>query len=232
MATKEELVKKIDEFFTTKYEVENTTTVPSTDYSKLTFGNKGLIADLTFLFIDIRKSSMMHDVYGHANAARIYQAFHEINVTAIKRWEGEVRAFDGDRIMGVFSGKRKNNNAVNAAFNIRWAVEHILNKHFEESQKIKIGIGIDTGETLITKVGKARDTNTTDLVWVGKACNYASHLCQEANNSILISPGVYSVLADTNKFADEKNMWQEVTLTLKNNLKINVYKSTYWWGNI
>lgn len=229
MATKDDLQKKVNDFFKEKYEIEKTTIVPSTDYSKLTFGNKGLIADLTFLFVDIRKSSLLHDTYGHINAARIYQSFHDINSTLIKYRDGFVRAFDGDRIMGVFSGNSKNNNAVLSALNIRWAVGEILNKHFQNNTGISIGIGIDTGETLITKVGKARDTS--DLVWVGKACNYASHLCQEANNSIIISPTVYSRLLDPQKLAEGKNMWTKTSLSLKNNVKIEVYQSTYWWGN-
>ena len=73
MALLDDLKNKINNYFTEKYEVEETTIVPSTDYSKLTFGNKGLTAELTFLFVDIRKSSQLHDTYGHIDAAKIYQ---------------------------------------------------------------------------------------------------------------------------------------------------------------
>jgi class 3 adenylate cyclase len=90
--------------------------------------------------------------------------------------------------MGVFSGDRKNNNAVEAALNIRWAISNILNPQFKPEYAINIGLGIDTGETLITKVGKGRDASNNDLVWVGKACNYASHMCSYAMNAIYISP--------------------------------------------
>jgi class 3 adenylate cyclase len=230
MALLDDLKNKINTYFTEKYEVEETTIVPSTDYSKLTFGNKGLTAELTFLFVDIRKSSQLHDTYGHIDAAKIYQSFHDINVRIINSRDGQVRAFDGDRIMGVFSGDRKNNNAIEAALNIRWAITNILNVKFKPEYAINIGIGIDTGVTLITKVGKGRDLSNNDLVWVGKACNYASHMCNESENKIYISPTVYNKLADSNKISKGKNMWQSVNMVLKNGKTVLCYKTNYTWS--
>ena len=64
MALLEELKSKILSFKNEAYEVEETTIVPSTDFSKLTFGNKGLSCEFAFLFADIRKSSQLHDTYG------------------------------------------------------------------------------------------------------------------------------------------------------------------------
>ena len=229
MALLDDLTNKINTYFTEKYEVQETTIVPSTDYSKLTFGNNGLTSDLTFLFVDIRKSSLLHDTYGYINAAKIYQSFHDINVRIINSRDGQVRAFDGDRIMGVFSGDRKNDNAVEAALNIRWAVGNILNKQFKPEFAINIGIGIDTGKTLITKVGKGRDLSNNDLVWVGKACNYASHMCNESENRIYISPTVYNTLATSNKMSDGKNIWESINMKLKNDKLVSCYRTHYWW---
>lgn len=230
MALLEDLQNKVNSYFNEKYEVSKTTIVPSTDYSKLTFGNIGLTADLTFLFVDIRKSSQLHDNYGYIYAAKIYQSFHDINVRIINNRGGQVRSFDGDRIMGVFSGDRKNNNAVEAALNIRWAVWNILNPKFKPEFAINIGIGIDTGETLITKVGKGRDISNNDLVWVGKACNYASHMCNESENKIYVSPSVYDLLLDSNKLSSGRNFWEKVNMTLKNGKVVACYKTNYWWN--
>lgn len=230
MALLDDLKNKIATYFKEKYEIKPTTIVPSTDYSKLTFGNTALTANLTFLFIDIRKSSELHDKYGYEYAARIYQSFHDICLRIINSRDGNVRAFDGDRIMGVFSGDQKNNNAVETAMNIRWAINNILNPQFKPEYAINIGIGIDTGPTLITKVGKGRDVSNNDLVWVGKACNYASHMSSHATNSINISPSVYNKLFDSNKVSDGKNMWNSINLTLKNGKTITCYKTTYHWS--
>jgi len=229
MALLDDLTNKIKSYFTEKYEIKPTSIVPSTDYSKLTFGNTALTAELTFLFVDIRKSSELHDAYGFEYAARIYQSFHDICLRIINNSDGNVRAFDGDRIMGVFSGDRKNNNSVEAALKIRWAIAKILNVEFKPDYAINIGIGIDTGTTLITKVGMGRDVSNNDLVWVGKACNYASHMSSNSTNSILISPAVFSKLNESNIYSEGKNMWSSVNLTLKNGKTILTYKSTYWW---
>lgn len=231
MALLEDLQNKIDTYFKEKYEVEETTIVPSTDYSKLTFGNKGLTAEFAFLFVDIRKSSKLHDTYGMANAARIYQSFHDICVRTIEQEEGAVRAFDGDRIMGVFSGDSKCTNAVKTAMHIKWAVSEMLNPKLTTA--LNIGCGVDVGKTLITKVGKGRDTHTNDLVWVGKACNYAAHLSDCAQGTIIISTSVYNQMDDKTKFKHQTNktdnMWASKKLTLKNSNVIDCYESNWFW---
>jgi adenylate cyclase len=227
-----DIKNKVSAFFKEPYEVEETTIVPGTDYSKLTFGNKGLVAEFSFLFIDIRNSSELHDKYGYANAAKIYQSFHEICLRIIEAFNGKVRAFDGDRIMGVFAGDSKRTNATKAAMKIRWAITNILNQNLKE--ELNIGCGIDLGKTLITKVGKGRDINNNDLIWIGKACNYASHLTQCATNSIVIGKSIYDNLAADVKYKDPDtkriNMWTVKQITLKNKKVINVYESTYSWG--
>jgi adenylate cyclase len=232
MPLKEDLINKVNSYFTEPYIVEETTIIPSTDYSKLTFGNKGLISEFAFLFVDIRKSSELHDTYGYANAAKIYQSFHDVCLRIIEQNSGKIRAFDGDRIMGVFSGDSKRTNATKSAMNIRWAIENLVNPKLKSP--LKIGCGIDIGKTLITKVGKGRDPHNNDLIWIGKGCNYASHLTQEANNSIIISQNIYNNLHDSTKYkdADTKtiNMWTLKKLKLKNNTEINIYSSNYTWG--
>ncbi|MEW5846332.1 MAG: adenylate/guanylate cyclase domain-containing protein [Bacteroidota bacterium] len=231
MALLDDLKNKVSAYFIEKYEVEETTIVPGTDYSKLTFGNKGLVSEFAFLFVDIRKSSELHDTYGFTNAAKIYQSFHDICLRIIENNEGKVRAFDGDRIMGVFAGDQKRTNATKAAMNIRWAISKILNPNL--TTPLRIGCGIDVGKTLITKVGKGRDINNNDLIWIGKACNYASHLTQEASDSIIISPNVYDNMLDKTKFKDSinktGNMWTLKKITLKSNKQIDVYESSYYW---
>ncbi len=231
MALLDDLKNKVSTYFNEPFEVEETTIVPGTDYSKLTFGNKGLVSEFSFLFIDIRKSSELHDKYGYANAAKIYQSFHDICLRIIEAFDGKVRAFDGDRIMGVFAGGSKRTNATKAAMKIRWAISNILNLNLKEG--LNIGCGIDVGKTLITKVGKGRDVNNNDLIWIGKACNYASHLTQSAYNTIIISESVYDRLSAEAKYKDadtnQVNMWTLKQITLKNKTIINVYESTYTW---
>lgn len=222
-----ELNGKIDAYVKQPYEIEETTIIPDTDNPKLTFGNKGLSCEYAFLFMDIRKSSELHKTYGFTKAAKIYQSFHDINVRVIEENNGSVRAFDGDRVMGVFAGGSKNSNAVKAGMQIQWAIRKILNPKLET--KITCGGGIDFGEILVTKIGKGRNKNNNDLVWIGKADNYASHLANEAKNSIIISTNSYNVLISDRKISNGKNMWLPKVLTLKNGTKVNCYESIYGW---
>jgi adenylate cyclase len=230
MALKDDLTNKVTEYFRAPYEVKGTTVVPDYTDPKLTFGNTGLEAELVFMFADIRESSKLHDRYGWTVAARIYQSFHDICVKVIAANEGKVRAFDGDRIMGVFAGPNKENNAVKAAMQIQNGVRTILNPTLQPRQAVMVGFGIDGGKTLITKVGAGRDVNNNDLVWIGKACNYASHYAQEANNTIILSDAVHRKLQEDRKTSNGVNMWTPRELTVKNGAKVACYSTGYSWG--
>lgn len=227
MPLKTDLDNKIDTYFREPYEIQETSIIPSTDYSKLTFGNKALVSELSFLFADIRNSSNLHDIYGFKTAARIYQSFHDISVRIIENNEGKVRAFDGDRVMAVFSGERKCSNAVKTAMKIKWAVQNILNPKLDEP--LKVGLGIDYGKTMVTKIGKGRDINNSDLVWIGKACNYASHLSGYGSNQTIISTRTYNRMSEDCKISNGRNMWTLENLKLKDGKIINVYKSNWGW---
>ena len=228
MALLDDLNGKVDAYSKQPYEIEDTTIVPDTDNSKLTFGNKGLTCKYAFLFMDIRKSSQLHEVYGFTKAAKIYQSFHDINVRVIEENGGFVRAFDGDRVMAVFVGEFKNGNAVKAAMQIQWAIRNILNPKLDA--KIRCGGGIDYGEILVTKVGKGRDKNNNDLVWIGKADNYASHLSNEADNTIIISTNSYNILHESRKQSDDgRSMWKSKVITLKNGTEVQCYETSWGW---
>lgn len=228
MSVKSDLENKIRSYERENYEVINTTIVPDTDNSNLTFGNKGLKGEFAFLFVDIRKSSSLHETYGFAKAAKIYKSFHDINVRIIEENEGEIRSFDGDRIMGVFAGSMKNSNAAKSAMQIQYAIRNILNPILNVN--IKCGAGIDSGEILVVKVGKGRNKNNNDLVWIGKADNYASHLANEANNTVIISTNAYNKLSKDNKISNNgQNMWTPTSIILKNGTRVPCYISNFGW---
>jgi adenylate cyclase len=228
MALLDDLNNKVQSYSVQPYEINKTNIVPDTDTAGLTFGNKGLTGSFAFLFVDIRNSSSLHEKYGFANAAKIYQSFHDINVRVIEENNGSVRAFDGDRVMGVFAGDAKNSNATKAAMQIQWAIRNILNPKLKT--EISCGAGIDSGEILVAKIGKGRDKNNNDLVWIGKADNYASHLANEAKNSIIISTNAYNVLRKDRKTSSAGNaMWKSKIITLKNGKNVSCYESNWGW---
>ena len=227
MGLLDDLKSKIAAYEKEKFVTDETASFPDTDNSKLTFGNTGLTGEFAFLFVDIRKSSEIVGTYGLENAAKIYQSFHDINVRVIKDNGGVVRAFDGDRVMGVFGGNSKNTSAAKAAMQIIWAVRNILNPTFKST--ITCGAGIDYGNILITKVGVGRDSNNNDLVWVGNASGYAAHLANKANNGIIISTETYGRLHDSSKLSSGVDMWTAKNITLKSGKTISCYETGYEW---
>ena len=228
MALLNDLNKIIGDYSVQPYETTKTSIVPDTNSAGLTFGNRGLVGKFAFLFVDIRNSSTLHEKYGFAKAAKIYQSFHDINVRVIEENDGSVRAFDGDRIMGVFVGDYKNSNAAKATMQIQWAIRNILNPKLKTT--ITCGAGIDSGEILVAKVGKGRDKNNNDLVWIGKADNYASHLANEAKDSIIISTNSYDVLSKDKKIStDGRAIWQPRVITLKSGKTVNCFESVWGW---
>lgn len=220
-----DLTNKIKSYALGQYEIVKTTIIPEVTDQRLTYGNSGLLGEYTFLFVDIRQSSKLLGKYGNQLAAKILQSFHDINVRIIISNGGAIRSFDGDRVMGVFSGYNKQDNAVKAAMQIKYAIRTILNPILKAD--IKCGIGIDSGEVLITKVGKGANVNNNDVVFIGKAVNYASHLCNEANNCVIISPETYTKLTHSHLYQNGISMWNILSIPLKTGAKITCYSSNH-----
>lgn len=134
--------------------------------------------------------------------------------------------------MGVFIGDTKNTSAARCALKINHAVVKILNpavknQYPQNPYEIKQGVGVDTCELWVSRTG-VRGSN--DLVWVGRAANYAAKLCllREADFASYITASVYNKMLDSAKYrsSDKKPMWEKRTWTAKN---MTVYRSNWMW---
>jgi class 3 adenylate cyclase len=69
-----------------------------------------------------------------------------------------------------------------------------------------------------------------DIVWVGRAANYAAKLCDLRTDGVRtwITNAVYDSLADEAKFAAGTNMWKSYQWSQNNNQPI--YGSTCTWA--
>jgi hypothetical protein len=82
---------------------------------------------------------------------------------------GDIRSFDGDRVMAVFLGNQKNTNAAKSALKINWAVINVLRPKIHakypvlarDGFEIKHCVGIDRSDVLVARSG-IRDHN--DLI--------------------------------------------------------------------
>ena len=134
--------------------------------------------------------------------------------------------------MGVFIGDSKNTSAARSALQINYLVLKVVNEKIKEvypntSYQVKHAVGIDTSDLFIARTG-IRGSN--DLVWVGRAANYAAKLCslRESTYNSYITEDVYNLLSDELKFGGDprRNMWEKYMWIT---MGITVYRSSWWW---
>ena len=148
----------------------------------------------------------------------------------IGRERGAITAYDGDRIMAVFIGRKRNSSAVRAALKINFAVKEIINPairaHYRASRySVKQVVGIDTSKLFVARTG-VRGAN--DLVWVGRAANYAAKLSSRAGPPTQITANVYRQLDDNSRLGDDgEDMWTASTAEEIGDMRI--YTSSWWW---
>jgi class 3 adenylate cyclase len=175
MGLAEELSAKVAEIFREVWDLPRDGTVVPSDTS-LTFSNTAIKLDATVLYADIADSTYLVDAFDPNFAAEIYKTFLHCAGKIIRSEDGAITAYDGDRIMAVYLGKTKNTAAVRSALKINHAVKNIITpllkaQYPAKAYTLKHVVGIDTSDLLVAKTG-VRGAN--DLVWVGRAANYAA----------------------------------------------------------
>lgn len=134
--------------------------------------------------------------------------------------------------MAIYLGDTKNTPAVRAAMKINYAVSKIINPLLQKqypntTYKLKHVIGIDSSEIFVSQIGVKNDN---DLVWVGRAANYAAKLAAINDKfSIYITSSVYDNMLDVAKYSstDKTLMW---TNTGKKQGSLIVYGSSWTWA--
>ena len=229
MGIKTELKTTVGDIFSNKWTVRESKSVP-TDTTNIALGNDGVEIDATVLYADLSSSTSLVDQNSSKFAAEIYKAYLHCAAKIIRSETGEITAYDGDRVMAVFIGDNKDSFAVRAALKINYAVINIINPGIVQvyganKYTVKQVVGIDTSKLLVAKTG-IRGAN--DLVWVGRAANYAAKLSNLVNYSTYITNAVYDLLTKEAKYSKEVDMWTERTWTAMNNMKI--FGSNYSWN--
>ena len=202
------------------------------DVDSLTMKNDAVTFEsATVLYADLAASTAL--VKGHlpAFSAEIYKNYLYCAGRIIEHNEGQITAYDGDRVMAVFLGGSKNSNAAKCALQINYAVRKViqpaLKKQYADSSfVIEQKIGIDTSPLFVAKTG-VRGAN--DLVWVGTAANNAAKMAALSTTyPSYISASVYSMLHDWAKFGgtEKENMWTDLGTSA---LGYKIYGSTWHW---
>jgi class 3 adenylate cyclase len=126
MALKDDLTNAVDGILGTAFDERDGQKIPTSDDIALSDGAVKL--DAAFLYADLAGSGVIAKVCPWDTTAKIIRAYLDCSVRIIRAQGGEIRSFDGDRMMGVFIGDRKRTNSVKAALKIQWATENLIQK--------------------------------------------------------------------------------------------------------
>jgi class 3 adenylate cyclase len=153
-----------------------TVRVPADEAIKLS--NAAVNLDATILYADLCDSTDLVDHYKPQFAAEVYKTYLLCAAKIIRSEGGTITAYDGDRIMAVYLGGNKNTSAVRTALKVHYAVKNIImpsmkTQYPTTTYTLKQAIGIDSSKLFVARTG-VRGAN--DLVWVGRAANYAAKL--------------------------------------------------------
>ncbi|MBW1728645.1 MAG: adenylate/guanylate cyclase domain-containing protein [Deltaproteobacteria bacterium] len=194
-----DLQVKINELMSLKYDVSQITRIPTKQ--DVTFGDKACAIQAACLFIDIRHSTKLLRKFRVSDVANLLKSFHYICSSIIKKNTGEVRSFNGDSVLAIFTEETCCDCAVSSAFNIKYSIGLLLTSKYKIENDLDFGIGIDYGKIFVVKVGNRGEFNN-DLVWIGDAINGAAKMGNNSNkpNNIKISEAVYKKLIEYNKY--------------------------------
>lgn len=224
----------VNDIIKASWNITNGTVVPETE--DIVMKNGGKLIDATYAYADLADSSTIAQSLKKETAAAIIRAFVNSATRIFRNYGGEIRSFDGDRVMAIFIGEKKNWNAVRAALGINWAVEEVIRPAIRDGwsdgadfYKISHRVGVDTGESLVVR-GGARNNN--DLISVGGAPNIAAKLSDLKDGYVTyVTDRVYNDLSD-DLLAHEKTgrFWTRLSSSVRIGGTSNVVygSNTYW----
>ena len=184
-------------------------------------GGGAVRLDATYAYADLADSSGLAQRIKQEVAANVIRAYVHAAAKTFRSYGGEIRSFDGDRVMAIFVGEQKNESAVRAALALNWAVNNVINPIMFEIWsdmspvwRMKHAVGIATGQALIVRGGVFGDS---DMISVGGAPNIAAKLSElralsplyGQQYSIYITEEVYRDLPDAVRLGQppDQLMW-------------------------
>ncbi|WP_298585142.1 adenylate/guanylate cyclase domain-containing protein [uncultured Kocuria sp.] len=237
MTLHDELEEAVDKIALTKLNVRYGRSVP--DVQDFNLSNEGIKLDAAYMYVDLVGSTRLEADHEEETVARSLKAFLTTVTKVILHYKGEIRSFDGDRVMAIFIGDDKCARAVRAAWAIRWAIENIaqytlwatIDELFNSKWKMQAGIGIDTGFAMLIR-GGVRDNN--DIVSIGYAPNIAAKLSDiRTKNATYITEDVWEELPFELKYKELANdnyeaKWSTARYQDLGGRTAQIRFSTYW----
>ena len=229
---RDDLLQEVSKIFRSRWTTRDGNVVPASN--SIALDNDAVkLDDATVLYADLADSTNLVDAYGPEFPAEIYKTFLHCAGKIIRSEGGEITAYDGDRIMAVYLRPSKHTSAVRSALKINYAVQRIIctleqTQYPKTPYQVRHKIGIDTSSLFVAKTG-FRGAN--DLVWIGRAANYAAKLSMlDDTYRTYITPEVYNVLEPSvkdKKSVEGKPMWEPRLWTSFDSRLI--YASNWWY---
>ncbi|MGD9961089.1 hypothetical protein [Nocardioides sp.] len=242
-AFSDKLTQSMSTIMMTPWDVDEEDEVPKTAEVKLSDG--AVRVEAAYLYADLGESTLLQKRYKNTFAAKVIRMFLNGSSQIIRENHGQIKSFDGDRVMGVFVGGSKRNNAANAALKINWLVSQSINpivaKRLDDTKTdakwtVSHGVGVDVGEAFIARAGVRNskgETTHNDLISIGRAPNVAAKLSAVRNlhkGPSIITSDVYDYLKDAQKLggADKEPMWTGPHRKSVGPYTMSLYASTWW----
>jgi class 3 adenylate cyclase len=231
MALIDELKSEVKRIFATNWDERDGRVVP--EPKDLSLDNQSVKFDrATVLYADLRGSTSLVDTKAYWFSAEVYRTYLYCAARLIRAEGGVITAYDGDRVMALFIGDFQSTSAARCALKINDAVTNIINptlkaQYPSSSYQVQHVIGIDTSPIHAARIG-VRGGN--DLVWVGRAANYAAKLANLNGNRITwITEAVFGKLSKEAKYSSPGGtlMWDQCKWTDMG--RITIYGSNWRW---
>ncbi len=197
MTVATELTNARDQILTATWDSRSGEIVPQTEDVVLRDGAVEL--DAVVRYADVFAPTGLVRSVGPSVAGKVVGAYLATMAPLVRATGGDVRSFDGDRVMGVFAGRRKNTQASECALKTNHAVTHFLRPPVAEYLPTIVKAGV-------------RDAN--DLVLIGDAANIAAKLSEIRRPPWFsyVTEAVYRSMADTSKYSSTGvAMWELLT---------------------
>lgn len=224
----------VKEIISTPWSISVGRTVPETD--DVVLKNGGKLVDATYVYADLADSSKMAQSLKKETAAKIIKVYVNTATRILKSRDGEIRSFDGDRVMAIFMGENKEDRAVRAALGINWAVLEVIRPAIRDGWSdgkdfcnIDHGIGVDSGEALIVRGGIR---NSNDLISVAAAPNIAAKLSDLRSNgrTIHITDTVKNSLSEELVWFERSEIWSRLPAQWIGGNLVTAYGTSGYWG--
>lgn len=211
MSLKDDIEKYTSDTFSSVWSERKGKTVPAPEDIRLS-NDAVQLTEATVLYADLSGSTDLVDTETWQVCGEIYKSFLYSAAKLIRHNGGVITSYDGDRVMGIFIGEAQTSNSAKCALQISYVVQEIINPKLKAqyplfSKTIRHTTGIDFSQIMAARTG-VRGGN--DIVWIGKAANYAAKLTElKTNYTTWATDRAYQRMNDEAKFggSPKQNMW-------------------------